>query len=47
LREEPGLGGHLAPADLASLFELHNYLGSAAEFVRRVLTETREFSAAR
>jgi 3-carboxy-cis,cis-muconate cycloisomerase len=47
LREEPGLRGHLAPADLASLFELRNYLGSAAEFVRRVLAETREFSAAR
>jgi len=47
LREEPGLRGHLAPADLASLFELRNYLGSAAELVRRVLTETREFSAAR
>jgi 3-carboxy-cis,cis-muconate cycloisomerase len=47
LREEPGLRGHLAPADLASLFELRNYLGSAAEFVRQVLTETREFSAAR
>jgi 3-carboxy-cis,cis-muconate cycloisomerase len=47
LREEPGLRGHLAPADLASLFELRNYLGSAAELVRRVLAETREFSAAR
>ena len=47
LREEPGLRGHLAPADLASLFEWPNYLGSAAEFVGRVLAETREFSAAR
>jgi 3-carboxy-cis,cis-muconate cycloisomerase len=47
LCEEPGLRGHLSPADLASLFELRNYLGSAAELVRRVLAETREFSAAR
>jgi len=45
LREEPGLRGRLAAADLASLFELRNYLGSAAEFVERVLAETREFSA--
>jgi 3-carboxy-cis,cis-muconate cycloisomerase len=47
LREEPALRGHLAPADLASLFEVRNYLGSAAEFVRRVLAETRELSATR
>ena len=47
LREEPGLRGHLAPADLASLFDVRNYLGSASEFVRRVLAETRELSAAR
>jgi len=47
LREEPGLRGHLAPADLTSLFEVRNYLGSAAEFVQRVLAATREFSAAR
>lgn len=47
LREEPGLRGHLGPADLASLFEVRNYLGSAVEFVRRVLAETRELSTAR
>jgi len=47
LREEAGLRGHLAPADLTSLFEVRNYLGSANEFVRRVLTETRELSTAR
>ena len=47
LREESGLRGHLAPADLASLFDVRNYLGSASEFVRRVLAETRELSAAR
>lgn len=47
LREEPGLHGHLAPADLTSLFDVRNYLGSAAAFVQRVLAETREFSAAR
>jgi 3-carboxy-cis,cis-muconate cycloisomerase len=46
LREEPGLRGHLAPADLASLFDVRNYLGSASEFVRRVLAETGELSAA-
>ena len=47
LREEPGLRGHLAPADLTSLFEVRNYLGSASEFVQRILAETREFTAAR
>jgi 3-carboxy-cis,cis-muconate cycloisomerase len=47
LREEPGLRGHLAPADLTSLFEVRNYLGSAGEFVQRILAETREFTAAR
>ena len=47
LREEPDLPGHLAPADLTSLFEVRNYLGSATEFVQRVLAETREFSEAR
>ena len=47
LREEPGLRGHLAPADLTSLFEVRNYLGSATEFVQRILAETREFTAAR
>jgi len=43
LREEPGLRGHLAPADLESLFDARNYLGSADEFVERVLAQAREF----
>ena len=43
LREEPGLRGHLAPADLESLFDARNYLGSAEEFVQRVVAEAREF----
>jgi adenylosuccinate lyase len=47
LREDTGLRGHLAPADLTSLFDVRNYLGSASDFVRRVLAETRELSAAR
>src|ERR1700719_1793305 len=37
LREEPGLHGYLTPADLERLFDVRNYLGSAEEFVRRVL----------
>jgi 3-carboxy-cis,cis-muconate cycloisomerase len=43
LREEPGLRGHLAPADLESLFDARNYLGSAEEFVERVIAQVREF----
>ena len=39
LREEPGLHGHLSPADLESLFEVRNYLGSVEEFTSRVLGE--------
>ena len=39
LREEPGLRGYLTPADLEGLFDVHNYLGSAEEFVRQVLAE--------
>jgi len=46
LREEPGLHGHLTPADLESLFDARNYLGSAGEFVDRALAEAREFSSA-
>jgi len=41
LREESGLRGYLTPADLESLFDVRNYLGSADEFVRRVLAEAR------
>jgi len=45
LREEPGLRGHLAPADLEGLFDARNYLGSAEEFIRRVVAEARDFPA--
>ena len=44
LREESGLRGHLTPADLESLFDARNYLGSADEFIRRVVAEAREIS---
>jgi 3-carboxy-cis,cis-muconate cycloisomerase len=47
LREEPGLRGHLTPADLESLFDPRNYLGSAEEFVERVTAQAREFAPAR
>jgi 3-carboxy-cis,cis-muconate cycloisomerase len=43
LRGEAGLHGHLAPADLESLFDARNYLGSAEEFVARVIAQVREF----
>jgi 3-carboxy-cis,cis-muconate cycloisomerase len=45
LREDAGLRGHLAPADLESLFDAANYLGSAVEFVDRVIAEARDFPA--
>jgi 3-carboxy-cis,cis-muconate cycloisomerase len=44
LRENPGLRNHLTPADLESLFDVRNYLGSAEEFAQRVLAEARDFS---
>jgi 3-carboxy-cis,cis-muconate cycloisomerase len=47
LREESGLRGHLTPADLESLFDVRNYLGSAGEFIRCVIAEARELSIAR
>jgi len=46
LRGETVLHGHLAPADLDSLFDARNYLGSAGEFVDRVIAEARNFPAA-
>ncbi len=46
LREEPGLHGHLTPADLESLFDPRNYLGSVEEFVERAIAETRKFPPA-
>jgi 3-carboxy-cis,cis-muconate cycloisomerase len=45
LRNEPGVHGHLAPADLESLFDARNYLGNAEEFVDRVTEQAREFPA--
>jgi 3-carboxy-cis,cis-muconate cycloisomerase len=47
LREESGLRGHLTPADLESLIDARNYLGSPDEFIRRVVAEAREISATR
>jgi len=45
LREDPGLRGHLSPADLDNLFDATNYLGSAEQFVQRVLARARDFPA--
>jgi len=46
LLEERGLHGYLTPADLESLFDVRNYLGSAEEFVRGVLTQANAAVAA-
>jgi 3-carboxy-cis,cis-muconate cycloisomerase len=46
LREDPGLHGYLTPADLERLFDVRNYLGSAEEFVRRVLAEVSSTATA-
>jgi 3-carboxy-cis,cis-muconate cycloisomerase len=46
LRDEPGLHGHLAPADLEGLFDARNYLGSANGFVEEAIRVAREFPAA-
>jgi len=46
LREDPGLHGYLTPADLEGLFDVRNYLGSAEEFVRRVLAEVSSIATA-
>jgi 3-carboxy-cis,cis-muconate cycloisomerase len=43
LREEPQLRGDLTPADLESLFDARNYLGSSEEFVERVIGQANEF----
>jgi 3-carboxy-cis,cis-muconate cycloisomerase len=42
LELEPGLHSHLTLPDLESLFDVRNYLGSASEFVERVLAQARE-----
>lgn len=47
LREEQGLRGHLTPADLESLFDVRNYLGSAEEFVQRVLAQANHAAVSR
>jgi 3-carboxy-cis,cis-muconate cycloisomerase len=41
LAEDPLASGHLTPADLDRLFEPGNYLGSAVQFVDRVLASRR------
>ncbi len=46
LREDHSLHGHLTSADLESLVDVRNYLGSAEEFVLRVLAEAHDFSSA-
>jgi len=46
LREEPGIHGYLTTADLERLFDVRNYLGSAEEFVRRVLAEVSSAATA-
>jgi 3-carboxy-cis,cis-muconate cycloisomerase len=45
LREEPGINGCLTPNVLEGLFDVRNYLGSAEEFVSRVLTEVSSSAA--
>jgi 3-carboxy-cis,cis-muconate cycloisomerase len=39
LRGEPELSIHLTPTDIERLFDVRNYLGSAEEFVSRVLAQ--------
>ena len=46
IREEPGLQAILTPADLERLFDVRNYLGSAEEFVQRVLAEVSSAATA-
>ena len=46
LREEPGLHGHLTPADLESLFDVRNYLGNAEQFVEQIVSRARTFATA-
>lgn len=47
LREDPGLRGYLTPADLESLFDVRNYLGSAEEFVRSVVAQAKGTAVSR
>ena len=39
LVKESGIHGYLTPADLEGLFDVRNYLGSAEDFIQRVLAE--------
>jgi len=46
LRGELDIQNYLTPADLERLFDVQNYLGSAEEFVRRVLAEVSSTATA-
>jgi 3-carboxy-cis,cis-muconate cycloisomerase len=46
LRGEPEMHVYLTPADLERLFDVRSYLGSAEEFVRRVLAEVSSAATA-
>jgi 3-carboxy-cis,cis-muconate cycloisomerase len=46
LREDPGLRGHLTPADIESLFDVRNYLGNAEQFVEQIVARARTFANA-
>ncbi len=46
IRQDPSLQACLTPADLDRLFDVQNYLGSAEEFVRRVLAEVSSAATA-
>jgi 3-carboxy-cis,cis-muconate cycloisomerase len=43
MREDAQLRGHLTSGDLEGLFDARNYLGSAEEFVERVIAQLHEF----
>jgi len=45
--QDPALRGHLTPADIDRLFDVQSYLGSASNFVDRVLSQTRETAVPR
>ena len=45
LNEEPGIRGHLAPAEVDRLFDVRNYLGNAEEFVETIVTRAHKVSA--
>jgi 3-carboxy-cis,cis-muconate cycloisomerase len=46
IREDPSLQGYLTSTDLERLFDVRNYLGSAEEFVQRVLAEVSSAATA-